>query len=91
MSGWRERREGRRAEERSVPVRAALKVVQSYWGGTVGVTASQVAEACRTLRANELELIRMWIPAGIPGSPTAARCARAREIVSGVIREKGGE
>lgn len=89
MGGWRERRDGRRAEERSVPVRAALKVVQNYWGGTIGVAASDVAEACRKLRVNELELIRMWIPAGTPGSPTAARCARAREIVSGVIEEKG--
>lgn len=66
----------------------AKRLLQAYWGPEGG-DPGEIAAACRRLKLAELVWVRAWIPAGNPGSTTAQHCARAREIVDGVIAEKG--
>lgn len=73
---------------KDVRVEQAMRLLQNFWGGVSHTPASEVAEALRKLKPAELGLVRAWVPQGSSGSPTAVRCERAREIVSGVIAEK---
>jgi len=69
-------------------VAEAQTALQAFWATPGMEGAGQAAEACRKLTKGELELVRAWVPHSNPGSSTAVKCERAREIITGVIAEK---
>jgi hypothetical protein len=66
---------------------AAQAALQRFWGtrGDEGYHEARIE--CQKLSADQLRWLEGWIPAG--QGLTADKCKRARELVRGVIAEKG--
>lgn len=69
--------------------RDAQTALQAYWATSGDLYRGEAAEACRKLGTAELKMLAAWVPAG--SGLTAVKCTRAREIVNGIIVEKGGK
>ena len=67
--------------ERTALVQAAQEALANFWSTPGMLGADAAIAALRQLTAPELALLELWVPDGNPGSPTALRCARAREFV----------